>query len=175
MQDVVPWAKQNLNVLRGRQSRSRSPGTTNGGGCAAYFGAKYPEVFGNILAVSPARVSRRRRSTTRRSRRSSRRPAAYDAVKPANIMTSKTPYTDTVAIFTVGENDPTFAPGTQRLADAATAAAIDTTLFRVPGADHGASALDGGLEEGFGILYPRLGLAALEADPDSESEPAPAP
>ena len=86
--------------------------------------------------------------------------AAYDAVKPANIMASKAPYPDTTAVFTVGENDAAFGPGAQRLADAALQAGMVTTFFSVPGADHGVSGLLGGLDKGFEVLYPRLGLSA---------------
>ena len=59
MQDVVPWAKQYLDVLQGRQFTTVA-GYSNGGECAAYFGAKYPEVFGNILVRLPRRVRGRR-------------------------------------------------------------------------------------------------------------------
>src|SRR4029079_9690149 len=91
--------------------------------------------------------------------------AAYDAVKPANIMASKAPYPDTTAVFTVGANDGTFAPGAQRLADAATAAGMATTFVSVPDADHGVSGLLGGLDSGFEVLYPRLGLAVPSPRP----------
>ncbi len=144
---------------RDRGSR-RSPGYSNGGGCAAYFGAKYPEVFGNILAVSPVEYAGAERPDEVLVDVFLGDQAAYDAVKPANIMASKAPYPDTTAIFTVGANDATFGPGTQRLADAALQAGMASTFFSVPDADHGVSGLLGGLDEGFAVLYPRLGLAA---------------
>jgi enterochelin esterase-like enzyme len=159
MQDVVPWAKQHLDVLQGRQYTTIA-GYSNGGQCAAYFGAKYPEVFGNILAISPVEYAGAEQSDDVLRSVFGSVQAAYDAVKPANIMASKAPYPDTTAIFTAGENDPGFAPGAERLAAAAQAAGMTTTLFLVPDADHGVSGLNGGLEKGFEVLYPRLGLAA---------------
>jgi enterochelin esterase-like enzyme len=159
MQDVVPWAKANLNVLQGRQYTTVA-GYSNGGQCAAYFGAKYPEVFGNLLAISPDEYAGAEQSDDVLRSVFNGDQFAYDAVKPANIMAAKAPYPDTTAIFTAGENDPGFAPGAQRLADAAQAAGMATTFFLVPDADHGVSGLNGGLEEGFDVLYPRLGLAA---------------
>ena len=159
MQDVVPWAKQHLDVLQGRQYTTVA-GYSNGGQCAAYFGAKYPEVFGNILAISPDEYAGAEQSDNVLRSVFGSVQAAYDAVKPANIMASKAPYPDTTAIFTAGENDPGFAPGAERLAAAAQAASMTTTFFLVPDADHGVSGLNGGLENGFGVLYPRLGLAA---------------
>ena len=159
MQDVVPWAKQYLDVLQGRQFTTVA-GYSNGGECAAYFGAKYPEVFGNILSVSPVEYPGADQNDEVLSTVFNGDQAAYDAVKPANIMASKAPYPDTTAVFTVGENDATFAPGAQRLSDAALQAGMVTTFFSVPGADHGVSGLLGGLDKGFEVLYPRLGLSA---------------
>jgi enterochelin esterase-like enzyme len=159
MQDVVPWAKQHLDVLQGRQYTTVA-GYSNGGQCAAYLGAKYPEVFGNILAISPVEYAGAEQSDDVLRSVFGSVQAAYDAVKPANIMASKAPYPDTTAIFTAGENDPGFAPGAERLAAAAQAAGMTTTFFLVPEADHGVSGLNGGLEKGFEVLYPRLGLAA---------------
>ncbi|PWC05720.1 alpha/beta hydrolase [Agromyces badenianii] len=159
MQDVVPWAKQRLGVLQGRQYTTVA-GYSNGGQCAAYFGAKHPEVFGNLLAVSPLEFAGAEQADEVLSTVFHDVQPAYDAVKPANIMASKAPYPDTVAVFTVGENDGAFVAGTERLADAAIAAGMQTTLFLVPGADHDARALRGGLEKGFEVLFPRLGLTA---------------
>jgi enterochelin esterase-like enzyme len=159
MQDVVPWAKANLNVLQGRQFTTVA-GYSNGGQCAAYFGAKYFDVFGNILAISPVEYQGAQQSDDVLSTIFRGDQAAYDAVKPANIMASHAPYPDTTAIFTAGENDSGFAPGAKRLADAAQRAGMATTIYLVPNADHGASGLNGGLDKGFEVLYPRLGLSA---------------
>jgi enterochelin esterase-like enzyme len=159
MQDVVPWARQHLNVLQGPRSTTVA-GYSNGGGCAAYFGAKYPEVFGNILAVSPVEYAGAERPDEVLADVFLGDQAAYDAVKPANIMAAKAPYPDSTAVFTVGADDGTFGPGTQRLADAALLAGMASTFFSVPDADHGVSGLLGGLDEGFTVLFPRLGLAA---------------
>ncbi|WP_082600641.1 esterase family protein [Agromyces sp. Root81] len=159
MQDVVPWAKQRLGVLQGPQYTTVA-GYSNGGGCAAFFGAKYPEVFGNLLAVSPVEYAGAEHPDEVLAEIFMGDQFAYDLVKPANIMAAKAPYADSVAIFTVGEHDLAFVGGTERLADAATVAAMQTTLFLVPGADHDVAALTGGLEEGFAVLSPRLGLSA---------------
>jgi poly(3-hydroxybutyrate) depolymerase len=159
MQDVVPWAKQNLNVLQGRQYTTVA-GYSNGGQCAAYFGSKYPDVFGNILAISPDEFAGAEQSDDVLSSVFGGDQAAYDAVKPADIMAAMAPYPDTTAIFTAGEDDSAFTPGSERLADAAQAAGMATTFYLVPDADHGVSGLNGGLETGFEVLYPRLGLSA---------------
>lgn len=159
MGDVVPWALQELNVLRGRQFWTVA-GYSNGGECAAYFGSKYFETFGNLLAVSPDEFPGAEQADEVLSTIFGGDQAAYDAVKPANMMAARAPYPDTTAIFTVGANDADYRPGTQRLADAAALAGMRTTVFVVPDADHGVSGLNGGLRKGFEVLYPRLGLTA---------------
>ncbi|WP_173922604.1 esterase family protein [Agromyces sp. Marseille-P2726] len=158
MQDVVPWARANLAVLQG-PAFTTVAGYSNGGGCATYFGAKHPQVFGNILAVSPVEFAGAEHNDDVLASVFDGNQAAYDAVKPVNIMAANAPYPDTTAIFTVGADDPGFAPGAERLADAAVEAGMTTTFILVPDADHGVSGLNGGLEAGFGVLYPRLGLA----------------
>ena len=159
MQDVVPWAREHLDVLRSAASWTVA-GYSNGGGCAAYFGAKYPEVFGNILAVSPVEYAGAEHPQDTLRDVFGGDQAAYDAVKPANIMAAKAPYPDSTAVFTAGENDPAYVASATALTDAATAAGIAASRFLVPGADHGVSALLGGLDHGFDVLYPRLGLVA---------------
>lgn len=159
MSDVVPWALQELNVLRGRQFWTVA-GFSNGGECAAYFGTKYFDTFGNLLAVSPVEFPGAEQSEEVLSTIFGGDQVAYNAVKPANMMAARAPYPDTTAIFTVGADDSGFGPGTQRLADAAALAGMNTTFYTVPDADHGVSALNGGLEKGFELLSPRLGLAA---------------
>lgn len=162
MGDVVPWALQELNVLRGRQFWTIA-GYSNGGECATYFGTKYFETFGNLLALSPDEFPGAEQSDDVLKTIFGGDQLAYDAVKPANMMAARAPYPDTTAIFTVGADDSGFGPGTQRLADAAALAGMHTTFFAVPDADHGASGLKGGLRKGFEVLYPRLGLAAPPA------------
>ena len=44
-------------------------------------------------------------------------------------LAQKAPYPNSVAIFTIGANDGEFAPGTQRLSDAAMQAGMQTTFW----------------------------------------------
>ncbi|WP_164863433.1 esterase family protein [Agromyces sp. LHK192] len=158
MQDVVPWARANLHVLNGPKFWTVA-GYSNGGQCSLYFGSKYPEVFGDILDISGEEYQGADIADQVLQNTFNGDQAAYDAVKPTSIMAQKGPYADTVAVFTVGGQDPGYIPGVQRNADAAKAAGMQVTYYEVPGAGHGGDALSGGLTEGFTILYPRLGLA----------------
>ena len=167
-QDVVPWARAELDVLQGPTYWTVA-GFSNGGGCAAYFGAKYPETFGNLAAISPTEYPGVEHPDDTRHELFGGSFLAFEAVQPANIMAAKAPYADSVAVFTVGAGDPGFIGGTTRLADAATAAGIVTTLELIEGADHDVEALIGGLEVAFDVLYPRLGLEEPPPATDQEA------
>ena len=174
MQDVVPWARAELGVLQGPRFWTVA-GYSNGGGCAAYFGAKYPEVFGNLGAISPTEYAGAENPEQTLDEVFGGDELAYLAVRPAEIMAAKAPYPDSVGVFTVGAADGGFRAGTARLADAAIAAGIVTTLVELEGVDHDVRSLEGGLDAVFEVLYPRLGLEEPapepEAEPDATTQP----
>ncbi|WP_022884927.1 alpha/beta hydrolase [Glaciibacter superstes] len=157
MTDAVGWAKANLNILPDRTEWTVA-GYSNGGECSAYFGSKYPDVWGNILDISGDAYAGAEDSDQVLKEIFGGDQAAYDAVKPVNILAAGS-YPDTTAIFTVGADDGTFQPDAKAVSDAAAAAGMNTTYYEVPGGDHGVSALNGGLDKGFELLYPRLGLS----------------
>ncbi len=156
MNDVTRWARVHLNILQSPSAWTIA-GYSNGGECANYFGAKYPGVWGNILDVSGIEYAGAEQPATILKQIFAGNQAAYDAVKPARIM-SATRYRDNAAIYTAGEKDPALVQVQQRMAKAATRAGLAAQYVSIPGADHGVTALDGGLIAGFGLLYPRLGL-----------------
>jgi enterochelin esterase-like enzyme len=157
MKDVVPWAKAHLNVLADPKYWTVA-GYSDGGACASYLGAKYPSVFGDILDISGTEFAGTEQEANVLKSVFHSSQAAYDAIKPITIMTTST-YPDTTAIYTVGQNDPTLAPGLKRTSEQATRSGIASSFVVIPGADHGAAALNGGLDRGFALLYPRLGLS----------------
>ncbi len=156
-QDVVDWAVTRFNIIRDRQAWTLV-GYSNGGACAMTYAAKYPAVWGNVLDISgeeypgagnPAKVIREVFQGNQ---------AAFDAQKPITIM-AKTSYTNMAAVFTVGSNDPRYIVQAKRVYAAAKAAGIMASYVEIPNGGHVFGALNGGLEQGFLILYPRLGLA----------------
>lgn len=169
MQDVVPWARAELGVLQGPRFWTVA-GYSNGGGCAAYFGAKYPEVFGNFGAISPTEYAGAENSAQTLDEVFDGDELAYLAVRPANIMAAKAPYPDSFGVFTVGAADVGFRAGTARLADAAIAAGIVTTLVELDGVDHDVRSLEGGLDAVFEVLYPRLGLEEPAPEPEAGAD-----
>lgn len=158
--DVVNWAKANLNIIEDPKYWVIA-GYSNGGGCAITYGAEEPDVFKNILDISGEEYPGSEDQANVLAQIYGGSQSAFDASKPISILSANTgKYAGVTAIFTIGENDPGYIPGAQAVSGAAKAAGMTTTYFVVPGAGHVVDALNGGLTEGFGILYPVLGLSA---------------
>lgn len=156
MQDVMPWVDQHLHVLHGREFRTVA-GYSSGGGCALYYGSKYPQTFGNILSISGEEYQGSDAAAANLASMFDGNQAAYDAIRPTTIMASQR-YPDTVAYFSAGTGDPGYVAAMQRNSAATAAAGMITKTFEVRGGDHGVSSLNGGLDQTLRALYPRLGL-----------------
>jgi predicted esterase len=158
-QDVVNWARKNLNVLQD-PAHWTVAGYSNGGACAFKYGAEHPEIWGNVLDISGELYAGSENPATVQAQLFGGDAAAFDASKPASILASGAhTYPDTWGIFTSGSNDPVYVDEAQKASDAATAAGWHVTNYVIPGAGHVVDALNGGLQKGFEILYPRLGLS----------------
>lgn len=157
MKDVVNFAKTNLGVLQDPKFWTIA-GYSNGGQCAISLGAKHPDVFGNVLDISGEEYPGAENPGENLAKVFNGDQAAYDAQKPANIL-AKNQYKDFTAIFTVGSDDSVYVAGAQKVSAAAKAAGMDVSYYEVPNGGHVVAALNGGLEKGFEILYPHLGLS----------------
>lgn len=156
-QDVLPWARSHLRVMQDA-AHTVIAGYSNGGECAISFGARYPELWTNVLDISgelypgsdhPAQAVKDVFGGSQ---------AAYQATWPQNILAAGH-YHDCFAVFTVGAPDGGYTSQAHQMAGFAAAAGWTTTLRDLPGAGHGAAALHGGLDAGYTALYPRLGLS----------------
>lgn len=158
--DVVNWAKENLHVIQDPKYWVIA-GYSNGGGCAIKYGAQEPDVFKNILDISGEEFPGSEDVDSVVAQIYGGDTAAFEASKPVNILAADAgQYEGVTAVFTVGENDPGFIPAAAAVSNAAIAAGMAVTLYTVPGAGHVVDALNGGLQEGFTVLYPVLGLSA---------------
>lgn len=154
--DVLAWAEAHLKVIKDPRYRTIA-GYSNGGQCAISFAAKYPQLWGNVLDISGEEYpGAEHPDTTLRDIFGGDR-AAYDAQKPVNILRGHR-YPDTEAIFTVSNDDAVYVDAARKLRDAATSAGMNVTYVELPNAGHVIGALNGGLREGFRVLYPRLRL-----------------
>jgi poly(3-hydroxybutyrate) depolymerase len=156
-QDVVNWARSHLRVLQD-PAHWTIAGYSNGGECALAFGAKYPNIWQNVLDISGEEYPGADQSGAVLATVFHGDRAAYEATWPVNILATGT-YPDTLGIFTVGSNDYSYRKEAQIVYAAATAAHWKTTYFEVLNGGHVLGALNGGLAEGYTILYPRLGLS----------------
>ena len=169
VQDVVNWARTHLHVMQD-PAHWTIAGYSNGGECALSFGVKYPQIWGNVLDISgEAYPGADQASSTLASDFGGNR-AAYTAAKPLNELAGHS-YPDTVAIFTVGSNDGGYRTQAKAVYAATTAAGWKTTYFEVLNGGHVLGALNGGLQEGYTVLYPRLGLS----EPASTGTATPSP
>ena len=156
-QDVVAWARTHLHVLQD-PAHWTIAGYSNGGECALSFGVKYPQIWGNVLDISGEEYPGADRPGPTLTSDFGGSRTAYEAVKPLNQLAAHT-YSDTVAIFTVGSNDGLYRTQAKTVYAATTAAGWKTTYFEVLNGGHVLGALNGGLQEGYTVLYPRLGLS----------------
>lgn len=156
--DVPAWIRGNLNVIDARAQWALA-GFSQGGTCAAQLGAAHPDLFGSFIAVSAElEPTLGNEQTTIQSGFGGSR-AAYAAAAPIAIMQRSAPYTDTVAVFSIGENDARFRPYTDKLEAAATAAGIESSLFVAPGSGHDWYTGSYGLNAGIGAILARLGIS----------------
>lgn len=157
VQDVVSWARTHLHVMPDAAHWTIA-GYSNGGECALELGAKYPQIWGNVLDISGEKYAGEDRAARTLAVDFGGNLAAYKATWPLGILAAGH-YPDTDAIFTVGSNDGIYRPEAIAVAAAARAAHWTTTFFEVPNGGHVLRALNGGLQEGYTILFPRLGLS----------------
>lgn len=161
--DVVEWAQSHLHVLSDRTHWTIA-GYSAGGVCALSLGAAYPNIWANVLDISGEEYPGSDNPDQAVRDGFGGDEQAFEAAKPSNILTAGT-YPDTTAIFTVGSDDTLYRDQAIRAADAARAAGWNVTYFEVLNGGHVLGALNGGLAEGYRVLFPRLGLSAQGVEP----------
>jgi len=157
-QDVVNWAKANLNILPD-SAHWTIAGYSNGGQCAVSLAAKYPHLWSNLIDISGEEFPGSEIEAATLHDVFNGNQTAYDAQKPVNLLAAH-PLPNTVGVFTVGSNDTGFIPGVHRVSAAAEAAGMKVTYWESPNGGHVLPALTDGLDKAFEVLYPRLGLAS---------------
>lgn len=156
--DIPNWIRGHLRVLQDPKYWTIS-GYSNGGACAFIYGARHPDIWGNIATASgepwsgfgdPKSVEKAFRGDK----------ALFDASKPQAILAEHPgAYDGHYAIFAAGALDKKYGPANKVSAGLAEAAGFTTTYYLVPNATHTGPGLRGGLEKAFDVLYPHLGLA----------------
>ena len=154
--DVPAWISQNLNVAPDRTEWAIG-GFSEGGTCAIQLGAAYPRLFGSILDISGEIAPKRGsvQATIRDAFGGS--TAAYDRAKPSSILKANAPYSDTLAIFTVGSQDARYRPAATQLASDARSAGMTVISFDSPSA-HDWHSVDYSVRRALPELARRWGL-----------------
>ncbi|MGG5171883.1 alpha/beta hydrolase [Pseudarthrobacter sp. J1738] len=157
--DVLPWARANLPILKDRKDWTVA-GFSNGGVCASYYAAKYPQDFGNYISISGEEFPGSEKPADNLAALFGGNQKAYDAVKPKNIMLAHGTYKDLSGVYTAGSNDPAYVAAAKHLLATALHVGIKAAFFPLAGVGHVKGAVAGGMPDAFKTLYPRWGLAA---------------
>lgn len=157
-QDVLSWARQTLNVSSD-PAETVIAGYSNGGQCAIALGSAHPDLWHNILDISGEKFAGQGNEREVLSEVFGGDKAAYEAIRPAEIMAKHAPYRDTTAVFTYGGADQHYGAVAVEMERTARAAGMTTAITSIEGAGHGSDALAGGLKFGFEVLYPVLHLS----------------
>lgn len=158
---VPQWAEKNLNIVTDHRYWVIG-GFSNGGSCAAMYGAKYPGTWGQMLDVMGNEFPGSEHVAQTVADVYAGDAAAFQANKPSVIMGAAAPdtYAGHTAIFTWGSLDTTYGPGQLANSQAAQAAGFTVLTHIVDGAGHTGEALDKSLAFAIPALAPVLGLAA---------------
>ncbi|WP_150952190.1 alpha/beta hydrolase [Microbacterium testaceum] len=158
---VPQWAEKNLNIITDHKYWVIG-GFSNGGSCAALYGSKYPDTWGQMLDIMGNEFPGSEHVDQTVKDVYNGDAAAFQANKPSVVMAAAAPgtYTGHTAIFTWGSEDKTYGPGQLANSKAAEAAGFTVLTHIVEGAGHTGEALDGSLAYAIPALAPTLGLAA---------------
>ncbi|KQT74306.1 alpha/beta hydrolase [Microbacterium sp. Leaf436] len=157
---VPQWAEKNLNIVKDHRYWTIG-GFSNGGSCAAMYGSKYPDVWGQMLDVMGNEFPGSEHVAETVADTYNGDAGAFQANKPSVIMAAAPAgtYTGHLAIFTWGSADTTYGPGQKANSEAAQAAGFTVLTHIVEGAGHTGEALDASLAFAIPALAPTLGLA----------------
>lgn len=153
-QDVPRWVESELPVSRDRSDWAIA-GFSHGGECAAYLGAKHPELWANVIDVSGPDKPGEYKSDRTRARYYDDSETEYEKFWPAKVMAA-TDYTDHPmrGIFVAGAEDPHFRQQVEDTATAAENAGWKVTYWAVPGEGHSGPTLTKGLATAYNQLIP---------------------
>lgn len=158
--DVPAYATKKLNISLDHKDWTIM-GYSNGGACAFTWATQHPDIWGNLIAISPDEYPGVEWRAEAIQTLYGGSEAAFEANLPAaGIAAHPGAFGGHLAVFTVGGADAGFVPGVERDAKLAEDAGFATTSFVVPGAEHVAGALDGGIPFAMDLLYKHLGLSA---------------
>lgn len=154
--DVVAWVRTHLRVSA-RRADWVVAGYSNGGLCAARFLALHHSTWGDAIAIAPEEFPGSDHPGRTLAEQFGGDQGAYDAYRLPRVYEGAS-LPDTWAVFTVSRDDEAHLAGVRRVAAAARKAGAHTSYLEFDGGGHASQTLVQGLDKGFDVLYPRLGL-----------------
>jgi S-formylglutathione hydrolase FrmB len=156
--DVPNWINSHLHVL-GDRANWAIGGFSQGGTCSIQIGAKFTGIYGTIFDISGQLAPYRVSVPTTIATGFGGSVAAYDAAKPLALLAAHGPYSDTLGIFVVGQNDARYGAASATVSNAAKAAGMTVDHIESPGTAHDWHTVQFAIHQALPLLYARWGLA----------------
>jgi len=157
--DVPNWIKAHLDVLSGRDNWTIG-GFSEGGTCSIQLGTRFRSMFGSIDDIS-GQVAPFNGSIAHTIRAGfGGSVSAYRADTAVALLAAGAPFSTTLGIFTVGQNDAKYGPDTAVVEKAAVAAGMTVHEFVSPGTGHDWYTEQYGVRQSLPVLAVLWGLSS---------------
>ncbi len=163
--DVPRWIRNTLPVPHSRTYWTIA-GYSHGGDCAEYLEAKAPQLWSNVLLVSPPDQPGTPHVASAIKTYWGGDKAAFDAVLTANVLRAHGRYSDTVATFASGALDTKYGPGVIYVASVADEVGWHVSTLVVPDSTHVGPTLSKGLVFGYRTLFAKHRFPTEGAAPE---------
>ncbi|WP_223690427.1 alpha/beta hydrolase [Leifsonia poae] len=157
LKDVPAWIKAHFRVSSDPAAWSVF-GYSQGATCAVQFATGHPDQFGSALASSSELGPTLGAESTTVTKGFGGSKKAYEAAQPAALMKAGAPFTNTLIVFGVGQDDAKYLAFAKTLDAEARAAGITSDLLVSPGSAHDWNTVRYTLVHGFPLIAAHLGL-----------------
>lgn len=163
--DVPRWIRDTLPVPHSRTYWTIA-GYSHGGDCAEFLEASSPQLWSNVLLVSPPDQPGTPHVSSAIKTYWGGDKAAFDAVLTENVLRAHGHYNDTVATFASGALDTKYGPGVIYVASVAEEVGWHVSTLVVPDSTHVGPTLSKGLEFGYRTLFAKHRFPSEGAAPE---------
>ncbi|MBC7761962.1 MAG: hypothetical protein H7201_09250 [Candidatus Saccharibacteria bacterium] len=155
--DVTNWITHHLHVLPSGANWAIG-GFSQGGTCSIQLGTKYRGLFGSILDIAGELAPHHGSIPATIASAFGGSAAQYHAATPLSLLASGAPWTDTLGIFVIGQNDARFGVASSAVSKAAEAAGMTMHHLVSPGTAHDWKTVQFGIRTAMPLLGDRWGL-----------------
>ena len=155
--DVTNWITHHLHVLPSGADWAIG-GFSQGGTCSIQLGTKYRGLFGSILDIAGELAPHHGSIPATIASAFGGSAAQYHAATPLSLLASGAPWTDTLGIFVIGQNDARFGVASSAVSKAAEAAGMTMHHLVSPGTAHDWKTVQFGIRTAMPLLGDRWGL-----------------